>query len=208
MYYSAKLINNQESLVFELFKRNEMKEKEKMVKGLAYKASDPELIQWRMEVRKMLSQYNLGSLNEPQDQEVLIREILPNLGNNSQIEPPFYCDYGWNIFTGDDFYMNFDCIILDVAPVHIGNRVLCGPKVQILTATHSLNSHERYNLGTELGKPVTIGNEVWIGAGTIICPGVQIGDQVVIGAGSIVTRNIPSRVFAAGNPCKVIKEID
>ncbi len=103
--------------------------------------------------------------------------------------------------------MNFDCVILDVAPVIIGNNVMCGPKVQLLTATHSLDAKERNFSGTELGLPITIGNRVWLGAGVIVCPGVCIGDEAVIGTGSVVTRDIPPGVFAAGNPCRVIKTI-
>jgi len=185
-----------------------MTEKEKMLAGIPYRADDAELSALRLDIRKNLGKFNLGFINEPEELNELLKIILPNLGNRSWVEPPFYCDYGWNIQAGNDFYMNFDGVILDVAPVIIGHHVLCGPKVQILTATHSLHSHERNNSGTEMGKPILIGNEVWIGGGAIICPGVKIGNKVVIGAGSIVTRDIPDQVFAAGNPCKIIREID
>lgn len=178
-----------------------------MISGMPYRANDAELVQLRAKVRKLLGKYNQTGVNDDDTQRGLLKKILGKTGENSWIEPPFYCDYGSNITTGNDFYMNFDCVILDVAPVIIGDNVMCGPKVQILAATHSLDSHERNFSGTELGCAVTIGNRVWIGAGVIICPGVTIGDDAVIGAGSVVTRDMPPKVFAAGNPCRVIKAI-
>jgi maltose O-acetyltransferase len=184
-----------------------MTEKEKMISGLPYRANDPELINDRKAVRKILAAYNQVGMHEAGVQTGLLKQLLGKMGEGSWIEPPFYCDYGYNIAAGKDFYMNFDCVILDVAPVTIGDNVMCGPKVQLLTATHSLNAQERNFSGTELGKPITIGNRVWLGAGVIVCPGVNIGDEAVIGAGSVVTRDIPPGVFAAGNPCKVIKAI-
>ncbi len=184
-----------------------MTEKDKMIAALPYKASDPELIKLRTDVRKKLGPYNQIGVLETEKQAAMLKQILGEMGEGSWIEPPFYCDYGFNIKTGKEFYMNFDCVILDVAEVIIGDNVMCGPKVQLLTATHSVDATERNFSGTELGKPITIGNRVWIGAGVIVCPGVTIGDEAVIGAGSVVTRDIPSGVFAAGNPCKVIKKI-
>ncbi|RYE21323.1 MAG: sugar O-acetyltransferase [Sphingobacteriales bacterium] len=184
-----------------------MTEKEKMITGAPYRANDPELIAMRTAVRKKLGVYNQTGVHENPVQASLLKEILGTTGDNSWIEPPFYCDYGLNITVGKDFYMNFDGVMLDIAPIVIGDNVMCGPKVQLLSATHSLNSDERNFSGTELGKPITIGSRVWIGAGVIVCPGVTIGDEAVIGAGSVVTRDIPPRVFAAGNPCRVIKDI-
>lgn len=178
-----------------------------MVSGLPYSSTDVELVQLRADVRKVLGEYNHNGLHTDDEQRNLLSQILGKTGDRAWIEPPFYCDYGFNITTGKDFYMNFDCVILDVAPVTIGDNVMCGPKVQILAATHSLDSDERNFSGTELGKPVVIGNRVWIGAGVIICPGVTIGDDAVIGAGSVVTRDVPAKVFAAGNPCRVIKAV-
>jgi maltose O-acetyltransferase len=185
-----------------------MTEKEKMVTALPYRANDPELVKLRREVRLKLAAYNTHLEYDASDLSGMLKGILGTMGTGSWIEPPFYCDYGFNITTGKDFYMNFDCVILDVAPVTIGDNVMCGPKVQLLTATHSVNAEERNFSGTELGKPIVIGNRVWIGAGVIVCPGVTIGDEAVIGAGSVVTRDIPPGVFAAGNPCKVIKVIE
>jgi maltose O-acetyltransferase len=185
-----------------------MTEKEKMIAGAPYRAGDPELVRLRREVRLKLAAYNNQTLYEAPVITEKLKEILGEMGEGSWIEPPFYCDYGFNIRVGKDFYMNFDCVILDVAPVIVGDNVMCGPKVQLLTATHSLDPGERNFSGTELGKPITIGNRVWIGAGVIVCPGIAIGDEAVIGAGSVVTRDIPPRVFAAGNPCRVIKSIE
>ena len=128
------------------------------------------------------------------------------VGKEVWIEPPFYCDYGSNITLGDNVFFNFNCVVLDVTPVVIGSRVLFGPAVQIYAATHPLSAAERRS-GLEAGKPVEIGDDVWVGGGAIICPGVQIGPESVIGAGSVVTRNIPARVLAAGNPCRVIREL-
>ena len=177
-----------------------------MISGVPYNPNDAELLDLRAVVRRKLAVYNHG-YHETGSQAKLLTEILGPVGERSWIEPPFYCDYGLNITTGKDFYMNFNAVILDVAPVVIGDNVMCGPNVQLLTATHSLDAQIRNFSGTESGRPITIGNRVWIGGGVIVCPGVSIGDEAVIGAGSVVTRNVPSRVFAAGNPCRVIKEI-
>ncbi len=122
------------------------------------------------------------------------------------METPFYCDYGYNIEVGDNFYANFGCVILDVNRVTIGDNVLLAPNVQIYTAGHPVDPEKRLT-GKEYGKPVFIGNNVWIGGGVIICPGVKIGDNVTIGAGSVITRDIPNNTIAVGNPCKVIKSV-
>lgn len=124
----------------------------------------------------------------------------------SGLQPPFSCDYGSNIQFGTKVFLNFNCIILDVAPVTIGERVLFGPAVQVYAATHPLGATERRS-GLELGKPVVIGDDVWIGGGAIINPGVRIGAGAVIGAGSVVTKDVPGNVFAAGNPCRVIRQL-
>ena len=123
------------------------------------------------------------------------------------ITPPFQCDYGYNITLGEGVYFNVNCVVLDVAPVRIGARTLMGPGVQLYTASHPMSPEERAG-GLELGVPITIGEDVWIGGGAIVCPGVTIGDGAVIGAGSVVTRDVPARVFAAGNPCRVIRSLE
>lgn len=177
---------------------------QKMIAEENYDASDPQLVKMRRDARIILKQYN----NSDEDhRRKLLAQLLgdENLVHSGiKIEPPFFCDYGTNIKVGKNFYMNFDCVILDCALVEIGDNVLCGPKVQIYTPGHPLDAVER-SRGVEFAKGITIGSNVWIGGGAIICPGVKIGDNTVIGAGSVVTKDIPSDVVAVGNPCKVIK---
>ncbi len=181
-------------------------EKQKMLSGELYNAADPLLATERTHARKLLKRYNdSGPDNHPLRQQIL-KELIPMQGEGLWIEPPFYCDYGTNIIAGDKVYFNFNCVILDVMKVIIGNNVLVGPSVQIFTAMHPINYKERAS-GLEFAKAVTIGSDVWIGGGAIICPGVTIGNRTVIGAGSVVTKDIPDDVFAAGNPCRVIKAL-
>lgn len=151
------------------------------------------------------------ALNDTRDDEQderarLIRELIPDAGKDVWIEPPFYCDYGSNITLGDKVFFNFNCVVLDVCPVYVGSRTLFGPAVQVYTATHPMGAEER-GTGLESGRPIWIGDDAWIGGGAIICPGVRIGSRAVIGAGSVVTRDIADGVFAAGNPCRVVREI-
>lgn len=181
-------------------------EKEKMLNGEAYMASDPELVRERRNARRLLRQINDSSDADPFTREEFIRELLGSTGRNFYIEPPFRCDYGYNIHVGDDFYANFDCVILDVCEVRIGNNVLLGPGVHIYTATHPLE-HDLRMSGLEGGKPVIIGDNVWIGGKSIILPGVTVGNNVVVGAGSVVTRDVPDNVLIAGNPARVIREL-
>lgn len=181
-------------------------EREKMIAGELYMANDPELVELRRQARRLLRLYNQATEDETDERVALLKQLLGTAGEQVWLEPPFYCDYGFNIHAGNGFYMNFDCVILDVAPVHIGQNVMCGPKVQILTATHPLTAAERI-AGPEFAKPIRIGDNVWIGAGAIICPGVTIGDNTTIGAGSVVTKDLPPNVLAGGNPCRVIREL-
>lgn len=178
-----------------------------MLAGEMYDPLDDELDRERHEARLLFQRINALDEEQKEQRNKLLAELMPNVGKDLWIEPPFYCDYGYNIYAGDNFFMNFDCCILDVMPVRIGDRVMMGPKVQIYTATHPLEAKAR-NSGREFAKEVSIGNDVWIGGGAIICPGVSIGNGVVIGAGSVVTRDIEDNVFAAGNPARVIKSID
>ena len=185
----------------------EMKsEKEKMLAGEPYRASDPQLAAERRRARLLFKALNDTRDDQTDERARLVRELIPHSGQGVWIEPPFYCDYGSNITLGDNVFFNFNCVVLDVAPVHIGSRALFGPAVQIYAATHPLGATER-KTGLESGKPVRIGDDAWIGGGAIICPGVRIGARAVIGAGSVVTRDIPDGVFAAGNPCRVVREI-
>lgn len=183
-----------------------MTEKEKMLAGEWYLAADPELIGDRMHARKLLKKLNDSA---PEDSELrvqLVRELLGKAGKNVWIEPPFFCDYGYNIEVGDDCYFNFNCVVLDVTPVKMGDRVLVAPHVQFYAATHPTQAKARGELW-EFGKPITIGSDVWIGGGSIICPGVTIGDNSIVAAGSVVTKDVPPGVIFGGNPAKFIKEV-
>lgn len=182
-------------------------EKEKMLAGKLYLASDPQLTAERRRCRMLLKQFNDSQDDETELRQKILDELLGAHGDNLWIEPPFYCDYGSNITFGDGVYFNFNCIVLDVAPVKIGDYTLFGPSVQIYTATHPLDWSERAQ-GAEFAKPITIGSHVWIGGGAILCPGITIGDRTVIGAGSVVTKDISADVFAAGNPCKVVRKLE
>ena len=179
-------------------------EKEKMLAGELYDALDPQLVAERKNARILFKTLNDSRVDQKEERNQLIKELIPNSGKDLWLEPPFYCDYGSNITVGDTVFFNFNCIILDVAKVTIGDRTLFGPNVQIYTASHPMDDELRA-AGLEHGRPVHIGKDVWVGGGAIICPGVRIGDRTVIGAGSVITKDIPADVFAAGNPCKVIR---
>jgi maltose O-acetyltransferase len=182
-------------------------EREKMLSGELYISSDPELIAARRRARLLLKEFNETSDEQWEERAKIIKELIPQSGRGVFIEPPFFCDYGDNIRLGDNVFFNFNCVILDSGPaVTIGSHVMFGPAVQIYAATHPMSAAVRRK-GLEFGKPVEIGDDVWIGGGAIICPGVKIGAGAVIGAGSVVTRDIPPNVFAAGNPCRVVREI-
>jgi len=180
-------------------------EKEKMLAGELYNASDPTLATERCRARALCQA--LGNLSPwaPGAERSDLLSRLFGAPTNATVTPPFFCDYGTNTELGDKVYFNFNCVILDVARVTIGDNVMFGPAVQIYTATHPMDAEERRS-GLEFAKPVRIGNDVWLGGGVIVCPGVTIGDAAVIGAGSVVVRDIPAGVFAAGNPCRVIRQ--
>ena len=183
-----------------------MTEKEKMLNGNLYLSKDRGLTEDRQNAKELFFEYNsTGPKSLSKKQDILSR-LLGSMGENPWIEAPFYCDYGYNIHVGDDFYANHDCIILDCAKVNIGNNVMLAPRVSIFTAGHPLEAQVR-DAGLEYAYPVTIGNSVWIGGNAVILPGVTIGDHSVIGAGSVVTRDIPENVLAVGNPCRVIKKL-
>jgi maltose O-acetyltransferase len=182
-------------------------EKQRMMAGEPYLASDPELVAERRRARRLSRLYNLTTEDEPDRRAEILRELFGLVGARAEVEPTFRCDYGRNIRVGDGFYANFDCIILDCNLVTIGRDVKLGPRVQIVAAYHPTDPALRAS-GRELAAPVTIGDEVWIGAGAIVGPGVTIGSGTTIGAGSVVTRDIPARVVAAGVPCRVIRALD
>jgi maltose O-acetyltransferase len=181
-------------------------EKEKMLAGELYDAVDKQLSDERLRTRLLIKQLNDTREDETEARTRILKELIPNAGAGLWLQPPFYCDYGSNIIIGEKVFFNFNCIVLDVTYVNIGSRTLFGPNVQIYTATHPIDFKERAS-GLEYAKPIKIGEDVWVGGSVVICPGVTIGDRSVIGAGSVVTRDIPSDVFAAGNPCKVIKQL-
>jgi maltose O-acetyltransferase len=184
-----------------------MTEKEKMIKGLPYDPYDRELVLGRRNARRLLREISGIPEDKERQRKHFFRELFAETGNKFFIENPFICDYGFNIYWGENAYANFGCIILDAAPVYIGRNVMMAPSVKIFTATHPLEYKER-NSGIEFAKSVHIGDNVWIGGGAIINPGVTIGENSVIGSGSVVVKDIPKNVVAVGNPCKVLKSID
>ncbi|WP_338022498.1 sugar O-acetyltransferase [Argonema antarcticum] len=182
----------------------EKTEKEKMLAGELYLAADSELVADRKLARGLTRVYNTTTESETERRTQILTELFAKVGPNVEIDPPFHCDYGSNIYIGDKFYMNFGCVILDCNKVEIGENVLCGPYVQIYAAYHPTSPADRLT-GKELAAPVKIGNNVWIGGGAIICPGVTIGDNTTIGAGSVIVKDIPANVVAVGNPCRIIR---
>jgi maltose O-acetyltransferase len=171
-----------------------------MLAGELYLADDPELVADRARCERLMRRYN-----EDGDPRVL-SELLASVGNETHVRPPFFCDYGYNITLGDNVFLNFNCVILDVVPVTIGDRVQIASAVQLLAADHPLDAQERAS-GREFGQPITVENDVWLGGGAIVLPGVTIGHASVIGAGSVVTKDIPAGVIAVGNPCRVLREL-
>ena len=175
-----------------------------MLAGELYDALDEQLSKERVKARLLIKKLNDSREDEVEERNRILSELLPNASADLWLQPPFYCDYGYNIIAGEKVFFNFSCIVLDVAEVRIGSRTLFGPNVQIYTATHPINYKERAS-GLEFAKPIFIGEDVWIGGSAVICPGVSIGDRSIIGAGSVVTKDIPADVIAAGNPCKIIR---
>lgn len=183
-----------------------MSELEKMIHGKPYNSYDLKLIYLRDKASRLLYKYNKKCFHEYNMKNKILKKLL-NTKGKFWIKPPFHCDYGFNITIGKEVFINYNCTLLDVCPITIGDRTLIGPNTGIYTATHPVDPNERLK-DLEYGQPITIGKNVWIGGSCVILPGVTIGDNSVIGAGSVVTHDIPSNVVAVGNPCKVIKEID
>lgn len=185
-----------------------MTEKEKAARGEWYDANnDPTLIQERLYAKDLCFDYNAIRVHDEEEKNEILSSLLGGIGFNSLILAPFYCDLGYNITIGDNFFANHNLVIIDSARVSIGDNVFIGPNVGIYCAEHPIDIQHR-NLGLERAKDITIGNNVWIGGGVQICSGVRIGDGAVIGAGSVVVRDIPANVVAAGNPCRVLHEIE
>lgn len=181
-------------------------EKEKMIAGELYDPLDPQLVEDRIQARLLLKALNDGREDDPDTRNKILASLFPKAGASLWLQPPFYCDYGYNITIGERVFFNFNCVVLDVAPVRIGSRTMFGPNVQIYAATHPLDHQERSS-GLEYGKPITIGDDVWVGGSVVICPGVSIGDRSIIGAGSVVTKDIPADSIAVGNPCRIIRSL-
>ncbi len=181
-----------------------MTEREKMLAGELYDPLDTELVAARTRARNLCWELNAIRADDKERRRIL-QELFGSGGDTAWVQPPFYCDYGSNIHLGHRVFFNFNCVVLDVAEVRVGDFTLLAPNVQLLTATHPWNAELRRH--KEYAKPITIGSDVWIGGGAIIGPGVTIGDRSVIGAGSVVMRDIPACVLAYGNPCRVVRSI-
>ncbi|MBE6183567.1 acetyltransferase [Bacillus ginsengihumi] len=182
-------------------------EKKKMINGERYDPSDNELVKDRERARRITRMFNQTLETEIDKRKELLKELFGSTGDDLFIEPSFRCDYGYNIHVGEHFFANFNCVILDICEVRIGDNCFIAPGVHIYTATHPLDPLER-NSGVEFGKPVTIGDNVWIGGRAVINPGVKIGNNVVIASGAVVTKDIPDHVVVGGNPAAIIKNID
>jgi maltose O-acetyltransferase len=181
-------------------------QRDKMLNGELYLASDPELKELRTRARQLWQKFNMTDATQEEERNRILKELLGKIGANVWIEPPFYCDYGQQIELADGVYINMNCIFLDPALIQIGSQTFLGPNVQLYTAFHPIDAETRVS-GPELASPISIGKRVWIGGGVIVLPGVTIGDNTTIGAGSVVTHDIPEGVVAAGNPCRIIRSL-
>ena len=180
-----------------------MSEREKMLHGALYRASDPELIAMHLRARALLSRHDLTAPADEHARTALLEELFGSVGANAVVRPGFACDYGANIRAGRNLFVNYHCVFLDCAEIVIGDDVQIGPAVQIYTATHPLDASQR-RAGLEAARPVHIGNNVWVGGAAVLLPGVSVGDDAVIGAGSVVTRDVPAGAVVAGNPARPI----
>ncbi|MBB5071164.1 sugar O-acetyltransferase [Saccharopolyspora gloriosae] len=181
--------------------------KDRMLRGEPYQDGDPELVDERRRCQALLDEFNATRSGQEDERRSLLAELLGEIGAGSWIMPRFQCDYGYLIRLGRNSFLNYDAILLDCAPITIGDDVSIGPRCQLLTALHPMEDHEARRQRWETAAPITVGDNVWFGGGVIVCPGVTIGSNSVIGAGSVVTRDVPERVFAAGNPCRVLKSL-
>lgn len=185
-----------------------------MLDGAPFDTRDPELMARHQRCRSLLSAYNQSDPTDPEERRRLLDALLGRLGAGAWVEPPFFCDYGENIAIADGAFLNFNCVLLDANPIEIGAGVLIGPAVQIYTASHPLSAADRIRRDgrgpryVTTARPVVIGEDAWIGGGAILLPGVEIGAGATIGAGAVVTKSVPARVFAAGNPCEVIRALN
>lgn len=183
-----------------------MTEWERMVSGQLYIAADPELVAARLRAKELCRAFNNTPPADDAGRDAILRQLLGKVGDHCWIEPNFRCDYGTQISIGDHFYANYDCIFLDVAPITIGSHVFLAPRVSLYTAGHPIDAGVR-NTELEFGHPITIEDNVWIGGDVTVLPGVTIGAGTIVAAGSVVTKDLPSGVIAAGNPCRVLRAI-
>jgi maltose O-acetyltransferase len=177
-----------------------------MIRGDLYLASDPELVTARVRARRLWQSYNALDPADSGARRRALASLLGSAGAGTTIEPPFFCDYGSQITLGHDVFVNYNCVFLDCSEITIGAQTQIGPAVQLYTATHPLDAATRV-AGPELARPIRIGARVWIGGGAIVLPGVTIGDDTIIGAGSVVTKSVPPRMIAAGNPCRILRPL-
>ncbi|MFD4402807.1 sugar O-acetyltransferase [Nocardia sp. NPDC058499] len=182
-------------------------QKQRMLAGELYRDSDPELVAERRACQKLLDRFNETKSGDEAQRRDILENLLGAVGEGSWIMPRFQCDYGYLIELGRNSFLNYDAIVLDCAPVRIGDDVSIGPRAQLLTALHPMDDHELRRQRWETAAPITIGDNVWLGGGVLVCPGVTIGANAVVGAGSVVTRDVPPQVFAAGNPCRVVRHL-
>ncbi len=181
--------------------------KQRMLSGELYEDSDPELVAERRRAQSLCDEFNRTGPEETERREQVLRQLLGKLGEGSWIMPRFQCDYGYLIEIGANSFLNYDAVLLDCAPIVIGDDVSIGPRCQLLTALHPMTDHEARRQRWESAAPIAIGDNVWFGGGVIVCPGVTVGTNTVVGAGSVVTRDLPDGVFAAGNPARVIRSL-
>ena len=177
-----------------------------MLRGELYLADDPELAADTAYAQELLERYNATRHVEQSERDRLLRELLGGVGEGVVVKPPFRCDYGRHISIGANTFVNYGCVMLDVVPIRIGAACQIATNVQLLAATHPLDPEPRRD-GWESGEPITIGDNVWLGGGVIVCPGVSIGDDTVVGAGAVVTRDLPAGVVAVGNPARVVRAL-
>lgn len=182
-------------------------EKEKMITGELLNVYDPELVAERGAARQQVEALNELGEQDPEKSQQLVKRLFGATGDQVEVHATFRCDYGYNIYVGENFFANYDCTILDVAPIRIGKHCLLGPKVQIYSVNHPAEPELRRNGAMGIGKPVTLGDDVWVGGGAIICPGVTLGDNVIVAAGAVVTKSFGSNVVLGGNPARVIKPL-
>lgn len=180
--------------------------RERMLSGARYRPDDPDLVASRRACQRRLAVFNASPVDDERRHRLLC-ELFGSFGAGSDVLPRFQCDYGEHIHLGANCFVNYDAVMLDCAPITIGDNAAIGPRAQLLTALHPIDDHHARRAGWETAAPITIGHNVWLGAGVIVCPGVTIGDDSVVGAGSVVTRDVPAQVLAVGNPCRVSRVI-